>query len=258
MEMRIKKMFIVILVMVSLVCAIIYYMSIDNSNEKESTLKIMTKENYKKFTPYDPLDKESYNKSLFGNNREYSTNYFKLQALYRKGLDDFLDNKFGLTILDKELDEKSSEIGVKIEQFDDVYKEYSTMGTKYIYLRNYVHVERLSDDELNFLLRRINMNNEEVDEELTNLISRTYKKVISYCLREGDDNYRELYDMRSGPYAKVRFDSLTIMVRVDTYASENFGQKTLEYFKELRSKIEKKGENITVIILISNGPIPGF
>ena len=78
--------------------------------------------------------------------------FLELQFKYREGFSKYLSSIFNFNTIDEEI----SKYGVDIPTIEDndynFYHKNSKLGSNYLYLRNNIHIERLSDEELKRLL----------------------------------------------------------------------------------------------------------
>lgn len=238
--------FIIVLILLAIFVCIYNY---SNRTNCETTLKVMTKEDYWKLSPYNPIDKISFEKSLFSKEKKYREKYFEMQALYRKGLDIFLDEELQLTAIDKEL--SLDKLGITECKDKDLYRKYSTLNTTYVYLRNYVHIERLSDKQIEFLYGRITECNEEIDQELYNLVKNTFEDVLIYDFSEKKiELFRDCVNAIP-PYANVNSNSLIIMISYDIKNDDDYEKyrKNKDLLENYSNKfVWKKAMKIEVII----------
>lgn len=100
--------------------------------------------------------------------------FLKYQTIYRKSFETLINQ-----IIDFEkLDEYIENIGLNIPMIYDkeynFYHKYSTLKSKYIYMRNNIHVENLNNEELKNIQNCINENKILSKEFIYN----TYKKVL--------------------------------------------------------------------------------
>lgn len=248
---RRKKMILMVLIIVTItiVCVPLF----NKNTVYDNSLKIMTTQDYKMFSPYNPIDSKQYQNSLFYRDKKYEKKYFEIQALYRKGVEEILNNDLNLTGLDSKVNKMANNLGF-VEGKQDIYKKYSTLDFTYFYLRNYIHVERLSNEQLKFLYNKIITNDFEVDETLCLLIKDTYFNVLSYG-GEGDLYKVTLSETSNGstpPYAKVDSDSIVIMISLNVIDTDKFS-KEKDKLKEFHASLEFENEMKVEVLLIING-----
>lgn len=117
-------------------------------------------------TTFPCIEKENIN-NLDPQNQKL---FLDLWSKYYSFLTDYINKKVGLNKYDKEMD-----IFDKVSSEEkDIYQSLAEeKGLSYIYVRNNVHVERLSSEEIEVL-----NNNNEYNEEIEKLIESTYQRLI--------------------------------------------------------------------------------
>ena len=117
-------------------------------------------------TTFPCIEKEDIN-SLDPQNQKL---FLDLWSKSYSFLTDYINKKVGLNKYDKEMD-----IFDKVSSEEkDIYQSLAEeKGLSYIYVRNNVHVERLSSEEIEVL-----NNNNEYNEEIEKLIESTYQRLI--------------------------------------------------------------------------------
>ena len=108
----------------------------------------------------------------------FSREYLNMQALYRKALELYLEETLNLSEFDESL--ANSELGfVPLpEKNMGFHQKYSYFDFQFIYLRNNLPIERLDKEELDILRKYIRAGNSDVTEELLDLVSGTFQKII--------------------------------------------------------------------------------
>ncbi len=194
------------------------------------------KENYdtrfpktnKKFV--DSLDEES--KEL------YINLYYAYSVLFNQYINVLLNLK--------EYDNELKDLNPVKDENMDIYQYLSKDSLKYIYIRNNIYVERLSDEEKEFLMKCISDINEMPSVDVYNFIKNTYRKVIF----ENINNDGSICAINFGPLTQRYIfpnDSLILGIRYDKYANssisdEEFKNKyTSDLFKV--TNISKKMSN---------------
>lgn len=114
--------------------------------------------------------------SLAKTENEITSEYVKKQAYYRFFVSAFLEEKLGLSRLDKRIAEKK--ILTVEEKNKNFYQRYECSNMKYLYIRSYVHVERLSLEELEILTALDDTCGEKEILKAVNLVENTWRKVL--------------------------------------------------------------------------------
>lgn len=112
-------------------------------------------------------------------NIEETKQYMQEYLLYRK-----LFTEYIIEILDlKKYEEKimNSDLNIKAIECEemDFYQLFSSDILKFFYIRNDIYVEKLNDNERNFLKTRLLENKFELDDKAKSFIETTYKVVIT-------------------------------------------------------------------------------
>lgn len=118
-----------------------------------------------------PYNNKKYFDSLLPESRE---KYLKLYSLYNSLLIQYLIKKYNLKLYDQMIQESNRDFK-KVDIKDmDIYQYTSSKYLDYLYIRNNIYIERLSNEELLYLdtlKETLNSNGEQ-------FIENTYKKVI--------------------------------------------------------------------------------
>lgn len=112
-----------------------------------------------------------------------SSKYVTLYINYKKLLDAYLSQKLNLYEYDKLFDKANLNFKEVNNDEKDIYQSASTVGLKYLYLRNNLCIEKLPIDIINRLSSLTKEDNQKIN-ELFKIIEDTYKVVI-------DTNYDE-------------------------------------------------------------------
>lgn len=102
--------------------------------------------------------------------------YIKRQTYYRLFVSALFEEKLGLSRLDRRLEERS--IPAVQETEKNFYQKYEVSGMKYLYLRSYIHIERLTQEEAAILVRMDDHCKEAEAMDMKNLVENTWRKVL--------------------------------------------------------------------------------
>lgn len=128
------------------------------------------------------IDKNLLETKLPYRNKEYfdsmslesQENYLKLYKLYNNLLVQYLIKKYDLNLYDKMIKD-SNRLFTKVDTNDmDIYQYVSSKYLDYLYIRNNIYIEKLSQEELLYL----SSTKELLDSNNEQFIEKTYKKVI--------------------------------------------------------------------------------
>lgn len=175
-------------------------------------------------------------------------NYRKVQALYRKGLDYYINSKINLVKYDDAIENSNLNFVAIDKKERNIFHETSYLNLKYIYVRNFLYVEKLSFDCLKRLISRVNKENYDIDEELIYIVSSTFHDVVI-------DNYRrgEYFSEAKSCYGSVipsnivPSDYLVIVIAYDDNDSSISDEEYLlnidkreQFIGEISKKIESE------------------
>ena len=158
----------------------------------------------------------------------------KIYNIYRRFYTEYLINKFELIQYDRKIINMNLPDG-----YLDLYKEYTSNYLKYIFVRNNLYVNNLSNEEKEYILR---MENANYNQEIEDFISKTYQRVINGY---GDNSYC-FYGKQIKNYC-VKSDMIVLGIYCDDY-----DLSIKEKIKELIKEIEMKSNNVKVLIYNQN------
>lgn len=133
------------------------------------------------FYPYTyDLDKAKEKGLVDERLTELSEYYVELQTIYRVVLEAKLKEELSLIefnenihTLDKYYSPYTGEVDVH-----EGYQSLSTMDLDYVFLRNNIHIENLSNEDIELLMSKIDTKEPLNDEDLIDLIDRTFLEVL--------------------------------------------------------------------------------
>lgn len=158
------------------------------------------------------------------------SSYFDLLNKYKVFLEQYLKEKLCLDLIDSNLEKSNLNFETIKEEEMDFYQKTSTMGLKYIYLRNNIYIEHLSSEDIIFLKDQSEYNKATIE-----FIERTCINVIN--------PYQEKQIIFYGPENKNFIcDSTDIVlgIRYDEFVNDNMNDE------EFRTNFVKK------LTLVSN------
>lgn len=131
------------------------------------------------------------------NNDDEMNNYLNVYNSYNDLLIQFLSKKYYLKNVDEELEKKKDTYPEVPSSEKDLYQTLSSGYLKYFYLRNNIYVERLTKEEVDYLLAMSNSGNLELTPEIEKFINDTYLRVIlenpnekGVNINYGPDNFK--------------------------------------------------------------------
>jgi len=200
-------------------------------------------------------------KGLFDADSILSEKYLVIQAFYKYLLEDYLDEFLLLHEYDDKIKNSSLNFKEVSEQDKDIYQRLSRLH--YYYIRNTLFIEKLSLEDLNYLVLKLKRKSFILDEETRKLLERTWKEVIKQDL---DDNIVNICYGPMIPQCMARNDALVLGLRYDEDSDkiqsdeevfEDYKNKTL-FLKELleeQNNFYQKFDNPVSIIRYDRGSV---
>lgn len=165
--------------------------------------------------------------------------------MYRKLFTQYIIEKLNLKKYDDEIAEsKLNFIEVKEKQMD-IYQYFSKDKLKYFYIRNNIHIEKLTDEEQKFLQKiKLEEPNELGDIE-KDFIEKTYSKVIFEDVLENGEICNVFYGPDSRSFISSN-NSIVIGMRYDEFENnglddekwDELHEKQLDFWDELKERME--------------------
>lgn len=151
------------------------------------------------------MEKGLLNKDCLNNH------YLNLQAVYRANLDAYLLDVLDLKKLDEEL--RNSSLGFISHKAEErnLYEKESTMGLTYIYQRNNLYIEYLSDDQISLLRHLLESEEVLVTDESKDMVKETFREVVRVRNpRDWGNESRFLYPESRGRKPKIPSHALVL------------------------------------------------
>lgn len=145
------------------------------------------------------------------NEDRLNNHYLNLQAVYRANLDACLMNVLDVEELDEKLaDSRLGFVSRKAEE-QNLYEKESTMGLAYIYQRNNLYIEYLSEEQLDLLGRTLESGRALITEEIKKMVKETFREVIRVRKPENwEDESRFLYPEAEGRKPRIPNQALVL------------------------------------------------
>lgn len=171
-------------------------------------------------------------------------NYIKLYNAYRELFTEYIEKKLEL----KKYDEKIIKSKLNFHRIQsenmDIYQYFSCEVLKYIYVRNNIHIERLTKEDKIFL--ELQSGNVKLNKETITFVERTYEKIIfEDILKSG-----EICMIQYGPNSSnffARNDAVVIGIRYDKFVEQEINnnwdrsnEKQREFLFELMQEMNKE------------------
>ena len=170
--------------------------------------------------------------------------YLQVQALYKKLFDCYLNEKIKPNNLDKEILIKNLKIRCLTEKESNIYQKWSSLDSKYIYVRNFFYIERLNIEDLN-LFKQVIIEKKDYIDKLLAIVFNTFKEVIKIDY-EGvkTKKYRVFYGSVNPAYEFYN-DSLVLFVKYKVLSQNDESTyidnkvDAINFFKNLKLNIDK-------------------
>lgn len=193
--------------------------------------------------------------------------YALIQSLYLKALEKYISMYVDLKKYDDEIFDSNLDFGLLPNDRKIPYHKISYLNLKYIYIRNFLFIEKLNNEDLEIFWNKIKNNNYEIDDTLLNIVQRTFKDIINnnYVVNEYKNDFIISYGP-ANPITMTKSDDLVINIQYgfntkklsDEEYEENLKQKKeliSEIKKELIDKLSSLGVNVRVFIRNINDDI---
>ncbi len=189
----------------------------------------------------DTLNYQDLEKYHFVKNGKITEDYWKLNLLYRKVVELYLEEKLGLSLSDQkicEILEPSMIIPKEMETYYFRNSSYKTM-----YLRNHFYIERLNENDMSLLKRKLE--EKVIDDELKEMVVKTLKNVILYQ----EDYGENVKFSRDGLYDSERIENGALILIIyycvfeteENGFMEKYGNITKEV-RKIKEEIDTKGK----------------
>ena len=168
--------------------------------------------------------------------------YFELYSIYYNYLEKYLSKLINFDTYINYLEERNPNFKEVPEEEMDIYQYLS--NTKYFYIRNTLYVEKLSKEDISYLLNNPNEYNDQVKE----LIKRTFREVITTSLIE-TPTANIFYGPLSPTYEGLN-DDLVIGLRFAEEDSDLYETEDLWFddYGKRRAIIKEMKEKMPVVI----------
>lgn len=169
--------------------------------------------------------------------------FLKLQIKYKQSMESILKKIFDFSEIDDILNELEFRVPIPQDEEYNFYRKFSILGSKYVYLRNNIHIERLSREEVLEIIKSLNN-----DEYLNvDFINKTFKRVLfenSNSTFYGIPEYSSLVESKSLVF-EFAYDQVGCK---EIKQINDINQKFKEMFEMLKRTFSKKNIPISLII----------
>lgn len=181
--------------------------------------------------------------------------YLLLYNMYRKLFTVYIMQKLKLKNYDKKIEKSELGFTANKKQDMDIYQYFSSDILKYFYIRNNIYIEKLNKKEIDFLEKKIQSKNYELDDETMQIIESSYRRVIFEDVLKNGELCKTLYGPNSSNFFADN-NAIIIGVRYDEFAENNLNddewdelhQQQVEFLESLITRMNKN--------LNSNSAVP--
>lgn len=134
------------------------------------------------------------------------------EAVYMDALGRYVRNQLGLDEYEKKIEEIG---GIPVDaEYQSEHQIKGSMGLKYIYIRNDLHIERLSDEDIQLLNRSLDDTEDETADLVMEMVIRTFPACITpiEIKSEEDKDVQTIYDEYFTEQDEPRFVSVDSLV----------------------------------------------
>ena len=162
----------------------------------------------------------------------------EMEKVYRIAFSKFLMEKLQLEKYDQELKESNMRFIPRDEEHKDDAQKNDELGLDFFYIRNDVHIDRLTDEQKEILISQ--SINEVLPEEILQLVEQTYVDVMGYKVIESaeDRNVKTTYDVALDPYF-VTYDTILIKLATMREYDNDGNYIDLQHEKEKEKELKK-------------------
>lgn len=172
-------------------------------------MKSITVEEFKTKVPF------SNSEYFDGLDKERQESYVTLYSAYSSLLTDYFIKNFKLDEYDEALLDSPYSFPKLKEEDMDIYQYLAADKLSFVYLRNNLYIERLSDDEQKYLIEKAQGDEISFDDVADEFIKNTFKKVM---LENGgeEDNVNVFYGPDNGNFMYPD-NAIIVGIRYDDY-----------------------------------------
>lgn len=166
--------------------------------------------------------------------------------LYKQAFEQYLVEEAGLKTFENQLKQWDEHLGGRVQK--SFYSKISATGLPHITVQNFYHVERLSDEDLAIFRRYHGQQMEKIPPELTEVVARTYSRVLPVVTAEESAKYGGAILFKRYSYGKynkawVNGDTLVVGLAVSSISASgnsSSGLKHQKYHKEQAKEMKKR------------------
>lgn len=111
--------------------------------------------------------------------------YQWVYELYQKGLDTFLLKNTHIQEYDMRIKNSNLDFGIMPLEKRHPFHKKSYLNLDYLYVRNFLYIEKLSINDLTVLIDKVVKQDFNVDDTLLSIVEKSYKEIIVNNYRDG-------------------------------------------------------------------------
>jgi len=166
--------------------------SINNQMNLTAGIDYPTIEEARAYTPDSFHYETARSKDLIDDSNILTDKYLRLQAVYKLCFNSWLDAI--VSPVQYELEMTGSEYTFSPKENQSIYKKYGCADRQFIFLRNNFHIEKLDETDISLLQNVLDGMEMVSSDVMTEMIGRTFVKVITVDYDESGAEYDVVYD----------------------------------------------------------------
>ena len=194
------------------------------------------------------IDKEKCNEKCYLKDGELNEKYYNLMSIYYCYLEQFLNNVLNIKEVEEGIDKDNPDFRPIPDDGKDLYQSIS--NNKYLYIRNTLYVEKLSDEDVNYLLSK---KDGIIDKRIIDIIRNNFIDTIKGTYNgQVTDKTVACYGPSSTNEFIAPISSLVLGFRVSDEDEEKYGDgkewleykdKKEKYIRELLERLSSEFSN---------------
>jgi len=169
-------------------------------------IRVPSVEEAKRFAPTSFDFSLARSKGLIEKDDLLTDRYLKAQAVYKAAFSQYLIKAANIDQYEKSLNESGYTFVPTKYENQSVYQRYCSLASKFFFIRNNFHIERLSIDDLKTLADLTD------EEALVTLAERTYKDMIKFLPPDVSTENFVIYEFDALTVTKAHDDALLIIL----------------------------------------------
>lgn len=189
-------------------------------------------------------------------NNEEMNNYLIAYNVYNNLLIQFIIKKFNLKKFDSDIEKYEERFPIVNDSEKDLYQYSSNGYLKYFYIRNNIHIERLTKKEIDYLYSVYNSKNFRLNEEKEKFIEDNFMKVLventnsqNSNINYGPDNIK-YYKPDNALILGIRYDKFkSIDKKEDAYSTFLNNEGMISLISDFLEQKVRKEFNLQLFVI---------